>query len=228
MTLSVAELFGSSVAFYRARLGLYLALGVVFVAVPSLVVAGSAAVLPAWIGSVVQFALALFSGLLAVWMQAAAMMIARDDAAGTNPSVGKALNEASARLLVLVGIAILLSLGVGIGFVFFVIPGLFLAVIWAVSLPAAALGGAGVVEAFQESMRLTKGNRITILVLFVLVFSVAVAVSVSVGLMIAVAGAPLLVALFNALFGAVSTTFTAVMLTVLYITLTRLAGEAAA
>src|SRR5690606_31053459 len=57
------------------------------------------------------------------------------------------------------GISVLFNLGVFLGLMLFIIPGIFLALAWALALPAAVDRDLGAVEALNESFRLTTGHR---------------------------------------------------------------------
>lgn len=58
---------------------------------------------------------------------------------------------------------------VGLGFIFLIVPGVFLLVQWAVSGPALVLSGRGVSGSMDESVRLTKGRRWSILLFYLVV-----------------------------------------------------------
>lgn len=66
------------------------------------------------------------------------------------------------------GISVLVAFGVGFGLLFLLVPGIFLALAWSLSLPAAIDRDLGPIEAMSESFRLTDGHKGNILVLFLL------------------------------------------------------------
>lgn len=71
-------------------------------------------------------------------------------------------------------ITVLVGFGVLFGMLFLIIPGVFLAIAWSLSLPAAVDRDLGPIEAMSESFRLTEGHRGSIFVLFLLLAAIAV------------------------------------------------------
>jgi hypothetical protein len=72
------------------------------------------------------------------------------------------------RILGLSGIMIVVGIGIAIGCVFLLIPGVFLALVLALVIPAAVLEGTGLVDSIARSWELTKGTRLRILVIYIL------------------------------------------------------------
>lgn len=82
-------------------------------------------------------------------------------------------------LLPLIAVAILAGIGIAIGLVLLIVPGLFLATIWAVVAPVTVLERPGVFTAFGRSRSLVRGNGwqvFGVIVLFILIFIVIGAV----------------------------------------------------
>ena len=67
-------------------------------------------------------------------------------------------------------VSLLFGLGVGIGFVFFIVPGLVLIVIWAVVAPVTVLERPGIFAAFGRSRELVRGNGWSVFAVFLVVF----------------------------------------------------------
>jgi hypothetical protein len=86
--------------------------------------------------------------------------------------------------LVMLGMA----LRIVIGFLFFIVPGVYLAIIWSLTIPVVVLEGRGVAGALARSAELTKGHRGRIfLIYFLLVVLVyIVTILVQVPLMVAI------------------------------------------
>lgn len=82
----------------------------------------------------------------------------------------------------LLAVSLLFGLGVGIGFVFLIIPGLILMVIWAVVAPVMVLERPGVFAAFGRSRELVRGNGWNVFGVFVVVFLGVIVISVVAGL----------------------------------------------
>jgi ABC-type multidrug transport system fused ATPase/permease subunit len=79
-------------------------------------------------------------------------------------------------------VSLLFGLGVGIGFVFFIIPGLVLIVIWAVVAPVTVLERPGIFAAFGRSRELVRGNGWGVFAVLLIVFVAVVAISIVAGL----------------------------------------------
>ena len=93
-------------------------------------------------------------------------------------SVGDILGSVTGKLVGIILLQIVVSILVFIGFIFFVIPGVILALMWAVSLPSLVVEDKGVFESMSRSSELTKHNRMRILgvVLVVLVIYIVIAI----------------------------------------------------
>jgi hypothetical protein len=90
---------------------------------------------------------------------------------GKDTSIGDCLARGLSSLLPILGLAIVQGLAIMLGFIACVIPGVLLALRWAVSIPAAVSEGVGVSEAMGRSTFLTDGLRGDIFgVLFVIGF----------------------------------------------------------
>jgi hypothetical protein len=79
-------------------------------------------------------------------------------------------------------VSLLFGIGVGIGFVFFIIPGLVLIVIWAVVAPVTVLERPGIFAAFGRSRELVRGNGWSVFAVLLIVFVAVVAISIVAGL----------------------------------------------
>jgi len=78
---------------------------------------------------------------------------------GRPVGIGECLSQGLGRLSAALGIAILSGLGIVIGLVLLIIPGLYLATLWAVAVPVAVVEQAGVGDSFSRSSELTEGRR---------------------------------------------------------------------
>jgi hypothetical protein len=84
-------------------------------------------------------------------------------------SVVDLLRSVEPVLLPLIGVSILYAVGVAVGFIFFIIPGLVLLVIWSVVAPVVVLERPGVLAAFGRSRELVRGNGWSVFGVIVLV-----------------------------------------------------------
>ena len=126
---------------------------------------------------------AIFTGMVVKVVQA--------ERQGQVTTVGEMFESVSGVLGPLVGNGILKAIAVGIGLVLLIVPGVFLATIWAVTAPAIVVERAGVIDAFSRSWELVQGNFWPVLGAFVLGFMIVVGVSIlasAIGIAIGLAG----------------------------------------
>ena len=80
----------------------------------------------------------------------------------------EAYNFSKARMLSLFGASILVGLSVGLGTVAFIIPGVILMVLLAMTIPACAFESLGILDSMKRSVELTKGYRLPIFGLYLI------------------------------------------------------------
>jgi hypothetical protein len=78
---------------------------------------------------------------------------------GNKVGITEALSQGLGRLPAALGVALLSGLGIVIGLFLLVIPGLYLATLWAVAVPVVVIERAGVGGSFSRSSELTDGRR---------------------------------------------------------------------
>ncbi|HSV04371.1 MAG TPA: hypothetical protein VLI41_14340 [Phenylobacterium sp.] len=100
-------------------------------------------------------------------LQAALIYGTVTDLNGRRASVGQCLSVGLNDFLPLFAIGLLAGLAIAVGLVLLVVPGLILAVMWCVAVPAFVAERMPVMESFGRSARLTEGNRWRIFALFV-------------------------------------------------------------
>ena len=76
---------------------------------------------------------------------------------------GRAFDTAISKVLPLIGLAILTTLALLVGFLLFIVPMIFLCVIWSVTAPSLVVEQRGVFESFTRSAELTRGHRWSVL-----------------------------------------------------------------
>ncbi|MGZ5791150.1 MAG: YciC family protein, partial [Croceibacterium sp.] len=112
------------------------------------------------IGSVgLAFASALVALVLQALVQGSLVRATLAYARGERATFGECIRSGLAVILPLIGLALLMGLGIGIGFVFFLVPGFMLLVMWSVASPAMVAERPGVFGALRRSRYLTKGAR---------------------------------------------------------------------
>lgn len=117
-------------------------------------------------------------------LQGALTRASIDDLSGAGVNIGTALSAALAVLLPMIGLGILMALGIGIGMIFLVIPGVYLALCWAVSAPVLIVERLGIVGSLQRSTALTQNHRWPILGLVVLFVVIIIIINMIVGFLI--------------------------------------------
>jgi hypothetical protein len=78
---------------------------------------------------------------------------------GNNISISESFGGMKGKILYLALIMIGVGIGVGIGFIFLIVPGILLALRWALTIPVAVLEDKGLSDATTRSAELTKGSR---------------------------------------------------------------------
>jgi len=132
---------------------------------------------------------------------------------GQRVSVGACLSRGLARFLPILLVSIVAGIGIGIGFVLLIVPGIILACMWYVAVPATTVERTGVFDSLRRSSDLTKGHRGSIFALFLLIFVLVILVTmVFFGILMGLGEVVglILVTLFNIVIGLVGAALQAV------------------
>lgn len=86
---------------------------------------------------------------------------------GKSVDLGSALSTGLRFFFPLLGLAILMGLALFLGYLLLIVPGLILTVMWVVASPALVVENRGILDSFQRSRDLTRGNRWMIFALLV-------------------------------------------------------------
>jgi hypothetical protein len=123
----------------------------------------------------------IFIGLasfVAIEISHAATVMAVSDLHLDRPtSIGSAYNAAKGSMLRVIGITLAVGIAAGIGFIFLIIPGIYLLLMWSLAIPATVLEGGGLGPSTNRSQALTKGSRGRIFVIYLLLAILALVVS---------------------------------------------------
>ncbi|MBK5111068.1 MAG: hypothetical protein JJE10_06825 [Thermoleophilia bacterium] len=124
----------------------------------------------------------IISALAGVWLTGTFVKIVQDvESDGrVDSSIGELFGAVFPRLLSLLVMGIIIGVCIGIGLIFFIIPGIIIALMWIVAVPAMIVENKGIFDSLGRSLELTKGNWMRILgvgVLILLAFLVIGAVS---------------------------------------------------
>jgi hypothetical protein len=87
---------------------------------------------------------------------------------GNNISISESFAGMKGRILYIALIMIGVGIGVGIGILFLIVPGIILALMWALTIPVAVLEDKGLRDATSRSSELTKGSRGRIFLIYFL------------------------------------------------------------
>ncbi len=128
--------------------------------------------------------------VLAIWMLTQAVLVrpVTAHAEGRRASFGEATGAGLVAIVWLVLLGLLFTLGVGFAFMFVVVPGILLFVIWSVAIPACVAERLGPIAALGRSRRLTKGARWRVFAMWLVLFVLnimAVSIFSVVGVLIA-------------------------------------------
>jgi hypothetical protein len=103
----------------------------------------------------------------------------RGQPAGMADAVRKGLN----RFMPIIAVSILAALGTGLGAMLLLVPGVILAIMWSVALPACVVEGLGPIASLRRSANLTKGYRWKIFGIFLLLMVVSLVGAGLIGLL---------------------------------------------
>jgi hypothetical protein len=84
-------------------------------------------------------------------------------------SIGLAYASAKSSMGRVIGISLAVAIGVGVGLVLLVVPGIYLALTWSLSIPVTVLEGGGLNVSTRRSGFLTKGSKGRIFVIYLLI-----------------------------------------------------------
>src|ERR1700675_1265553 len=109
----------------------------------------------------------IYLGAVAASQGATVMAVSRVHL-GNDTSISESFAGIKGRIFYLALIMIGVGIGVGIGFVLLIVPGIILALMWALTIPVAVLEDKGLRDATSRSAELTKGNRGRIFMIYFL------------------------------------------------------------
>lgn len=133
---------------------------------------------------------------------------------GQPVGIGDALSRGLSLIVPMIGVAILAGLAIGIGFILLVVPGIIIAVMLWVAIPAAVVERPGVVASLSRSAELTKGYRGSVFGILVIIVVAGLIAGLVIPYVLASIGGTTLYSIgswvVNAVFGAFSATAAAV------------------
>jgi hypothetical protein len=93
-------------------------------------------------------------------------------------SVGDILGSVTGKLIAIILLQIVVGILVFIGLIFFIVPGVILALMWSVSLPSLVVEDKGVFDSMSRSSELTKDNRMRILGVILVVLAIYIVIAI--------------------------------------------------
>ncbi|AOG00461.1 MULTISPECIES: hypothetical protein [Blastomonas] len=187
---SISNVFSNTFGVIARNAPLFLGLSLIIVGVPQLLIglvlapetADPLALMSspgAIFSSVIGYIVFLF---LSIVLQASLIVASANDLAGKPVNFGECVNRAIAKLFPLIGLGIVVAIGVSIGFMFLIIPGIILYLMWMIAVPVMMVENLGVFESLSRSSALTKGSRWKLLGLIIvfIVFSMIIAIPIGV------------------------------------------------
>lgn len=125
---------------------------------------------------------------------------------GQTPGLGECLEIGFVRMLPVLLLNLIIGIGVMLGVLLLIVPGVILALCWAVAVPAYVVEGTGISGAFGRSQDLTRDERWNIFLICLVVMVCMWILNVPVGIIdgFAAGGSPLVPAITGALYTAVS------------------------
>lgn len=135
----------------------------------------------------------ILAGLIAIFcsflVQGALVRATAAYARGERASLGETLSAGVGKALPLLLLSILMALGIGFGFLLLIVPGVILAIMWSVAVPALVDEDHGITEALGRSSFLTSGARWRILGLGLVVMVLFWLLSIPLGILAVLTGA---------------------------------------
>ena len=125
--------------------------------------------------SVVVFG-ALVTMLVSALTQAAIIYGTFQDLRGSRASFTDCISRGLVSVIPVIVGSIILSIGIMIGSILLIVPGIILALMWWVYVPAIVVEGKGIMESFGRSRELTRGHRWHILGLVIVILVLILAV----------------------------------------------------
>lgn len=121
-------------------------------------------------------------------LQGALTRAAIDDLSGSGVKFGAAIGDGLRYFFPLLIVGILVGLGTAVGLILLIVPGIILAVQWAVTSPIVVVEKSGPTSSMGRSAELSKGHRWAIFGLFLLYLALSYGVQIVLGLVLGAAG----------------------------------------
>ena len=192
--LSLGEILDRTFQFYRKEFVLFVGISAIPQAVALVLRVGlkglqrsnsTGMALTAIVG---VFVVLIASLLATAFSQAATSVAVSEMYLGRKTSIGQAFESIRGRIGTMAGILVGLGVFYFIGFILLIIPGIYMMLIWALAIPAAAIEDLGFAECRDRSKTLTEGAKGRIFVIYVLVVTITYGVLIGMGMILGAVG----------------------------------------
>jgi hypothetical protein len=137
------------------------------------------------------FLLIIYGGVI-LSSQAATIIAVSNIHLGRPAGIRSAFAGISGSMVEVLLAMILMGIGVFFGFILLIVPGIFLAIAWSLTIPTVLIEIKGPVESMKRSFALTKGSRFKILVILILVtlfgYIISIGIQIPIGILIGLQG----------------------------------------
>jgi hypothetical protein len=182
--LSTGELLDRTFSLYRSHFGLFIGI----FALPHLAVLAFQCVGIAFQSPGNQLANVLITGVWGIGAIFLSVIVSAASQAATVVAVSQvhldrpasvmdSFSRVKGEIVGVIGLSMLVGLGVGLGFIALIVPGVLLALMWSLAVPAKVLENLGATDAMSRSSDLTKGDRSRIFVIWLLFIVMSIGIS---------------------------------------------------
>jgi len=179
--LDIGGVFESTTEIYKKSFGTVWIVALILMVPTAIIVGlGQDNTFLSLIGSLVQL-------IATAWLAGSIIRVVQDvEADGrVDLSFGEILGSVTGKLISIILLQIVVGILVGIGFIFCIIPGIFLMLMWAVAIPSMVVEDLGVFDSMSRSSDLTKDNRMRILGVILVILAAYIVLAIIGALLVA-------------------------------------------
>ncbi len=181
-------------------------------------------------GNLIMLAVALAVGTIAgtIYQGTVVELVSDVQDGRRDSSAGDLIRSALPFVLPLIVAGLLAGIAIGIGMILLLVPGLFLATIWAVIAPVIVVERTGALGSFERSRELVRGNGWPVFGVIVVTFVIVIVASTVFGLIAeGISNGPIVRIVFSALASTLTAPIGALVASVLYFRLRAITGTPA-
>jgi hypothetical protein len=140
-----------------------------------------------WASLLWTVALMIVGMIMAAASQAATVIAVSELHLDRPTGIADSFSRVKGHLVGVIAISIIAAIGMGVGLIAFIVPGILLAIIWSLAVPAKVLENKGALAALSRSVDLVKGDWARVFVIWLLVLALSIGVPLLFGVPIVVA-----------------------------------------